>query len=152
MCWRTACRGRASGPWPRPRGSATGCKDKAHIVTATLDLVSSRFVALLEGRAAEAPLPLDQLRSRLLAVVLADRVWPYMRLWLEIASLSARGDPFYRQVGEAIARGFLAWGAAQLDSATPGARRADAAKLLIMVEGMVLLKSVGLDDVCRQAL
>ena len=82
--------------------------------------------------------------------MLADAMWPYMRLWLEIASLAARGDAFYRSVGEQIARGFLAWGASQLDSANETERAADAATLLIMTEGMVLLKSVGLDDVCRQ--
>ncbi|MBA3811456.1 MAG: TetR/AcrR family transcriptional regulator [Caulobacteraceae bacterium] len=127
-------------------------KDKAEVIAATLEVVSRRLVAVLDEQAAKAPLPLDELRAELIAILLADGLWPYMRLWLEIASLAARGDSFYRGVGEAIARGFLAWGEAQLDSATPQAREAEAAKLLIMVEGMVLLKSVGLDDVCQKAL
>ena len=122
--------------------------DKAEIIAATLDRISLRLVGVMNEQTAQTPLPLDQLRPKLLAIVLADAMWPYMRLWLEIASLAARGDVFYRSVGEQIARGFLAWGAAQLDSAS----ETDAANLLIMIEGTVLLKSVGLDDVCRQAL
>ena len=127
-------------------------KDKAEIIAGVLERVSARLVVVLDDAAAKTPLPLDQLRARLLTVLLDDALWPYMRLWLEIASLAARGDPFYRKVGEQIARGFLAWGAAQLDSPTPAQRSIDAARLLVMTEGMVLLKSVGLDDVCRQAL
>ena len=126
--------------------------DKAEIIAATLNRISLRLVGVMDEQAAKTPLPLDQLQPKLLAIVLADAMWPYMRLWLEIASLAARGDAFYRSVGEQIARGFLAWGASQLDSASDDVREADAANLLIMIEGTVLLKSVGLDDVCRRAL
>ena len=77
----------------------------------------------------------------------ADDLWPYMRVWLEIAALSARGDAMYRTIGEAMARGFLAWGEAQVASPTPQQRRSDAAQLLVLVEGMVVLKSVGLGDI-----
>jgi hypothetical protein len=83
-----------------------------------------------------------------LDVILADDLWPYLRVWLEIASLSAKGDPFYRATGNQIARGFLAWGAAQLESETP---ETDAARLLVALEGAVLLKSVGLDDILALA-
>ena len=44
-------------------------------------------------------------------------MWPFMRVWLEIASLSAQGDVFYRVAGEQIGREFLAWGTAQIDAA-----------------------------------
>jgi AcrR family transcriptional regulator len=125
-------------------------KDKAAIITAVIERVSTRLALLLAARRAARPLALDDLRRELLAILFADDLWPYMRLWLEIASMAAR-DPFYRQVGESIARGFLAWGAAQLDAATPAERAADAAKLLVMTEGAVLLRSVGLEDVVRAA-
>ena len=127
-------------------------KDKAEVIGATLERIGERLVPLLIAQTGGAPLPLATLRAELIARVLSDELWPYMRLWLEIAALAARGDPFYRVVGARMARGFLAWGAAQLLSPTPEAREADAAKLLMAIEGLVLLKSVGLDDVCRQAL
>ncbi len=127
-------------------------KDKAAVIAAVLERISARLVALLGDRTGKRRLPIAALRREITAIVLADDLWPYMRVWLEVASRAGHGDPFYRATGEQIARGFLAWGAAQLDSPTPEQRDADAATLLVTIEGMVLLKSVGLDDVCRAAL
>jgi AcrR family transcriptional regulator len=126
--------------------------DKTEMITATLGHISLRLAGVLGEQGAVAPLPIDRLIPKLFDLLCAESLWPYMRLWLEIASLAAKGDPVCRAVGEAIARGFLDWGAAQLNSPTPEAREADAAKLLVTIEGMILLKSVGLDDVCQRAM
>jgi AcrR family transcriptional regulator len=123
-------------------------KDKADLTTAALTLIMTDLVAILDARTAKTKRPLKKLRPALLRIILAEDLWPYLRVWLEIASLAAKGDPYYRAVGHEIASGFLAWGAAQLDSDTPDI---DAAKLLVMMEGAVLLKSVGLDDVIARA-
>lgn len=125
-------------------------KDKAEVMAATLEVIAGRLVIVLNG-AARAPQPLARVLADLPATLLADAVWPYMCLWLDVASLSARGDPFYRAVGERLGRGFLDWGAAQLDSASPEARVTEAATLLVAMEGMVLLKSIGMEDVARRA-
>jgi AcrR family transcriptional regulator len=124
-------------------------KDKADIIAAVLARVFDRLVVLMNAQTANSRLPLAQLRRQLTNIMLTETLWPYMRLWLEIASLAAYGDPVCRAVGEQIARGFLAWGVLQLDSATP---EADSAALLVTIEGIVLLKSVGLDDVSALAL
>jgi AcrR family transcriptional regulator len=126
-------------------------KDKADVIAATLALVGARLVMAMAARTAATPQPVDVLRGQLADVILADDLWPYMCVWLDIAARSARGEPIYRQVGEAMARGFLAWGEAQLDSPTPQQRTRDAAQLLVAVEGMVVLKSVGLADVGARA-
>ncbi len=122
-------------------------KDKAEVMTAVLETVAARMTVALGTTTAPHPLPFAALRTQLAAAVLADTLWPYMQLWLEVAALSARGDSFYRAVGERIGRGFLAWGAAQLDSASEAERAAEAAALLVTTEGLVLLKSLGLADV-----
>lgn len=127
-------------------------KDKSDVITAALGQIVLRLTALLEARTARVALPLDQLRAQLVRVLHDDMMWPYMRIWLEIASLAAHGDPFFRTVGEQIGRSFLAWGTAQLDGPTPQQRDADAAKLLVTFEGMILLKSIGLDDVSARAI
>jgi AcrR family transcriptional regulator len=124
-------------------------KDKSELITAALTLIMTDLVAILDARTVKNPRPLNELSPALLKIILADDLWPYLRVWLEIASLAAKGDPFYRAAGHQIAHGFLAWGAAQLDSQTPDA---DAAKLLVTMEGAVLLKSVGLDDVIARAI
>ena len=127
-------------------------KDKAEVMSATIERVASRLAAILAAQAAPEPLPLSSLRLQIWKIVSADELWPFMCLWLEIATLAARKDPFYGPVGEKIARGFLDWGKAQLKSATPAAREVEAAQLLVAIEGMAMLRSLGLADVCDTAL
>jgi AcrR family transcriptional regulator len=126
--------------------------DKAEMMTAALSVIALRMTALMEARKAPAPLPVAELQPILLAAMLDDAMWPYMRVWLEIASLSAKGDPLYRAVGEQLGRGFLAWGAMQIDAATDAQRQKEAGRLLVMAEGLVVLKSIGLGDVAKAAL
>ena len=126
--------------------------DKAEVIGAVLELLGTRMQGLLAGQIALQPLPIDVLRARIVGLLFDDALWPYMRLWLEIAALAAGGDMLFRDVGERIGRGFLAWGAAQLDSSSPEQREIDAARLLVTVEGMVLIKSIGMADICRKAL
>jgi AcrR family transcriptional regulator len=125
--------------------------DKAEIIAATLDVVAARMVVNMDAIAASKPLPLDQLTRHLTGALITENFWPYMRVWLEIASRAAGGDLFYRRVGAQIGRGFLNWGAAQIKADTEQARSADAARLLVMIEGAVLLHAIGLEDVSRLA-
>lgn len=127
-------------------------KDKAEIIGATLACVAARMRPLLDAAARPEPQGFTQLRDALVPLLFDPAAWPYLRVWLELASRSAAGDPIYRAVGEAIGRGFLAWGTTQLAGPTPAARAATAAKLLVTIEGMVVLKSLGLDDAIAMAL
>ncbi len=125
--------------------------DKAEIIGGAVTVIAERLTAILGARVSPVPKPLAVLRPELFSVVRADDLWPFMRLWLEIAGLAARGDRFCRTAGERIGREFLAWGTGQLDSATPMDRARDAAQLLVAIEGALLLKSIGLDDVVASA-
>jgi hypothetical protein len=62
------------------------------------------------------------------------------------------GDAYYRGVGEQIGRGFLDWGKMQLQADSAAQLDIDAARLLVSMEGMLFLKSIGLDDVNAKAL
>jgi AcrR family transcriptional regulator len=126
-------------------------KDKAELIGAVMETIAARQMAVM-GTAAGPPLPLAELRARLATSLLGADSWPYMRLWLEAAALAAQGDAMFAAIGENIGRAFLAWGAAQLQAETPEARAQDAARLLTMFEGMVLLKSIGMEDVARLAI
>lgn len=127
-------------------------KDKSEIVGAILEVIAQRQMGLLAAEMTPDPLPLDALRQRLWDSLSGEAMWPFMCVWLEVASLSARGDVFYRTVGEVIGRGFLDWGKSQLDSPNDAARDRDAARLLTSIEGMLVLKSFGLADISQQAL
>jgi AcrR family transcriptional regulator len=125
--------------------------DKAAIIAAVLERVCERLTTLLVVHTGSKPLPVDALLIVLHGVLFSPEVWPYLQLFLEVAALAGRGDPVARDVGERLGRGFLAWGTAQLDSPAE-TRDQDAARLLVMVEGMMVLKSLGLGDVNLAAL
>jgi len=127
-------------------------KDKADIIGAVLGVIAQRQMGLLAAEMAPQPLPIDALRKRLWSSLSGEAMWPFMCVWLEVASLSARGDTFYRSVGELIGRGFLDWGQSQLDSPDDESRARDAARLLTSIEGMLVLKSFGLADVSELTL
>jgi AcrR family transcriptional regulator len=126
--------------------------DKAEIITAILEEISARLVTKLGDRVAAEPLPYEELRAKFAELLFVDDLWPYLRIWLEVAARAAMGDPFYRATGEQIGRGFLEWGKAQLKSETDAQREIEAARLLVTTEGMLFLKSIGLDDVNAKAL
>lgn len=139
----------------RPLAAAAGTSDrmllyyfpdKASLVTAILEEIAGRMTALLSAHGAPQPLALAQLQAQLMPLLFDAAVWPFMQVWLEIASLSARGDATCQRVGGGIARGFVAWLANQIEGPDDAMRIADATRLLITIEGAVLLKSLGLDD------
>lgn len=124
--------------------------DKDAVMAATLERVAARMVGLLAAAAPAQPVAYAALHAQMVPQLRDPAVWPYMRLWLEMAARAAQGDALYARVGEAIGRGFLAWIGSQL-ACTDGERARLAACLLIKMEGMVLLLSLGLDDAVDQA-
>ena len=145
----------------RPMAQAAGTSDrmliyhfgdKDSLIAAVIDHVATRLTGLLQARTAPAPLPADRLQPLLLDMSLEDDIWPYLRLWLQIAARAGQGDPFFRAVGGQIGLGFIGWIAAQIDAETDAARQAQAARLFVLVEGLILVRSLGLDGLCRPAL
>jgi AcrR family transcriptional regulator len=126
-------------------------EDKAEIIAATLQHIAARMTAMLAEHAAPEPLPLDALVQRLSAMLFDDRFWPFMCVWLELASRAARGDPLYVPISAAIGQGFLAWGEAQLAAPDSEARARDAAKLLVTIEGMVLVRAIGMGETVQRS-
>ncbi len=147
----------------RPLARATGTsdrmllyyfKDKAELIEAALAVVAARLQALLPAPDAAPPAHVEAVAQRLGTALLGEAHWPYMRLWLEIASRAAAGDAACRAAGAAIGRHFHGWGAAQLTPAAPGepASAHDSARLLLLIEGAVLLKALGLADLAKAGL
>jgi AcrR family transcriptional regulator len=126
-------------------------KDKAEIVAAAMARVAERMTVALTDFAGPARLPLAEATVRVVAFASSAEMRPGMQLWLEAASAAARGDALCRTVGEAVARGFVAWGQTLLDS-PPEHLAADAARLMLAAEGAVFLSAVGLDDIVALAI
>jgi AcrR family transcriptional regulator len=126
--------------------------DKTEIISATLQCIAERMTTLLSARTASEPLPLGELITHLSSVVLDDQFWPYMCVWLELASRAGRGDPLYAPIAVQIGSGFLAWGEVQLANADPATRARDAARLLVTIEGMVLVKAIGMGETVERSL
>lgn len=126
--------------------------DKDEIIVATLGVIGERLEAILRERVSGEPLPVEELRPLLVEAVMDKALWPYMRMWLEISALAAHGNTFYQAVGQQLAQRFLDWGAEQLKSTSPEARATEAAGLLLTIEGVLLLNSVGMDSAIKAAL
>ncbi len=122
--------------------------DKDAVIAATLEEIAARMTATLAKATAREQLSAVALKMRLSALVFGDALWPYMRLWLDIASRAGHGDAFYRDVGGKLARGFVVW----IESQLLATSRARAPGLLAGLEGLVLLKALGVDDLARDAL
>jgi AcrR family transcriptional regulator len=118
-------------------------RDKDEALAATLGAIAGRMQAMMDTQAPGERLPVAELRALLLDSLFTPAAWPFMCVWLEIAALSARGDRPMREVGNAIGRGFLAWGEARIEGADPAG---DAHRLLVEIEGLVLLTSLGLGE------
>jgi AcrR family transcriptional regulator len=119
-------------------------KDKDELIAAILARIVARLTDHLNAQDLGAPMPVEELADRLLPILLAPAMWPFMCVWLEIAALAGRGDSCYRQIGGQIGAGFLAWGSMHLDSAMPAQKVVDARHLLVLIEGQIVLKSLGM--------
>lgn len=122
--------------------------DKDALMAAVLERLAGRLTVLLDAHRADTPLRRADLERRLADVLLTDALWPYMCLWLELAASAARAEGFARETGSAIGRAFLEWGRGQL----AGGNMTDAARVLVTIEGLALLKAVGLEAVGAVAL
>ncbi|MEQ1551295.1 TetR/AcrR family transcriptional regulator [Sphingorhabdus sp.] len=126
--------------------------DKSELLAATLQRIAERMTGAMVEQVSPEPLPIEALQKRLAAMLFDDRFWPYMCVWIELASRAARRDPLYTPIAAAIGQGFLAWGEAQLAAENEEVRTRDAAKLLIAIEGMVLVRAIGLGETVERSL
>lgn len=123
--------------------------DKASAVAAGLETVAVRMTALLASRVAAGPMSLGMAERVMRRMVLDDDVWPYMQLWLELAQQASRGNIAVAAVAQRIGEGFLAWGELLLEGEGAGRAR-DAARLLMLTEGAMVLRAIGLDAALRR--
>lgn len=130
----------------RPLARAAGTSDrmliyrhssKEALIAAILDHLAERLTGMLDA----APLPPadnpDALMAGLLAMMRSPAAQPYVAVWLEVVAGAARGDATCRATGARIIAHFHRWLA---DRLPPGA---DAAALLVRIEGTLMIDAVG---------
>ena len=117
--------------------------DKDDIVVAALGIICRRLGETLEAAMPACRHPPDQALGLLAAIARGPDLRPHMRIWLELATLAATGRQPFLGVAGTIADTFVDWVATRLNVADPQARQAEAAHIVALLDGIILLDCVG---------
>ena len=146
----------------RPLAKAAGTSDrmliyhfgtKEQLLTDLLAHVAGVYAAVLDAAiaGAEPPATRGELLARLLAQSDDPAMQPFLMLWWEIVGGAARGLPGFRPAAQAMVGKLLGWLEAQMPPGDPDP--AGGARLLLtVVEGTLMLSSLGLADTAREGL
>ena len=134
----------------RELASAAGISDrmllyyfdnKVDVISSALTNVAADLAQVLGQAVPEGtkltPMALVDRMSRLIS---SKQVKPFMSLWLEVVAAAARGGKPYAHVAGQIATGFLDWAESRLVETTES-RRATAAMILAMIDGLALIEA-----------
>ena len=144
----------------RPLAAAAGISDrmllhyfenKEEIMMAALNVIAGRMIHLLES-ARSAPMPFHILMPHLAGMLKDSHVQPYLRLWLELAALSASGEEIYRKVAQLLGDHFYNWLAGELLVEKESDRESLAALAFVTIEGFVFLDAIDQDVIISKAL
>ncbi len=144
----------------RPLAAAAGISDrmllhyfgnKEEVMTAALHLIAARMTTLLKS-ARSAPMPFHLLMPHLARMRTDPYIQLYLRLWLELAALSASGEEAYRQVARQLGDHFYTWLADELLVEKEEERASIAALAFVTIEGFVFLDAIGENSLIDSAL
>lgn len=126
--------------------------DKDALLAATLERVALRLAGLLDAALpAGTRLAPDRLLDAIWSGMTSPAMAPFLRVWLELAAGSARGDEPHRTVSGGIADLFHGWIAERLD-VPPDTRAATASFLFVALEGAMLIDALGRRDLAEAGL
>lgn len=113
--------------------------DKDELLGLALERIALRLANLLDAAIpAGTRLPEPALRAAVWAGMRAPAMAPYMRIWLDLAAASGRGEEPHRAIAGRIADLFHAWLADRLDGPADAA-----ARLFGRLEGALLIDLLG---------
>lgn len=120
-------------------------EDKAEVLATVLEYLAQKMtvemnVAIPDGQAFDA----GALFARAATVVSSDVFRPYMRLGVEISAAAIRGEERFSNLSKGIAAGFILWLDERLETKNNVERKAQAAMILGMLDGLAIL------DVCTE--
>jgi AcrR family transcriptional regulator len=144
----------------RPLAAAVGTSDrmllhyfidKEALITATLELVTRRLIAILENTRAN-PIPFQNLLPHLAQLMKTPQIQPYLRLWLELVTYAAGEKEPFRSIARNIGDTFLSWIASTISVEREEEREPLAALALAIVEGFLIFDALGDDSKVTGAL
>lgn len=115
--------------------------DKADALSAAMGKIAGDLGARLDSAIPpDAALGPAAFIARATALTTGREVKPYMSLWIEVVAAAARREPPFVEIAQAIAAGFLEWIETRLEDGPKRTRRATAAMILAMIDGLALLE------------
>lgn len=143
----------------RPLAAALGTSDRMllyyfhsrdALLRAVLAAVGERLQAGLAAALPDEPLGVAALLGRIWAVAREPDVEPYLRVYVEISGLAARGTEPFRSTAAEVAEQWRSWAATRI--AVPVDERASAAAgLLSVLDGLLLVRFVASEDAAADA-
>ncbi len=126
--------------------------DKTDLLAAALE----RIAVDLSGHLAKALPENDKLApgdfaEKATALIRTKPVRRFLRLWIDIAAASGRGEEPYAAVAKQIALGFHLWIETRLDIKDAARRRSTAAMILVLIDGMALLEACSGEEIPHMA-
>ena len=143
----------------RPLARAAGTSDrmliyhfgsKDALIAALLTHLGCQFRALLDTGLPQGRFADDRAAAlAILDLMQSDKATGFQVVWFDILAASARGSGAHRQTGGAILASLQDWLAARLPQGRP---RAQAADLLLRIEGILIAAALGRDDLVQASL
>lgn len=144
----------------RPLARAAGTSDrmllyhfgtKDALVTALLSYLAETYAGALDDAFPDVRASSRRdLAETVLAVTGRPDFAPFIRLWWQIVSGAARGNSAYRDSAGAMVDILLDWLTAHVPATDPDPAAA-ARKILTVVEGAIMLESIGRGDIAGDA-
>jgi AcrR family transcriptional regulator len=127
--------------------------DKADVMAAALSKVAAEMSVLLAAAIPEsANLEPLVFVAKAAVVTQAAPMRPYMRLWVEVVAAASRGEHPYSDISSMITLGFIDWIESRLAGKNGQTKRANAAMILAMIDGIALLEVCGGEERARLAI
>lgn len=126
--------------------------DKSDALNSALQLIADDLTQMLDVAVPPGTRQsFSALISTVSTLIFSPETKPYFRLWTEVIAGVIREPEQFEPTAKAVSSGFLIWIEERLDGGTPKSRKADAATVLAMIDGLVLLEICTDERTAKQA-
>ncbi|MBL8967214.1 MAG: TetR/AcrR family transcriptional regulator, partial [Spirochaetaceae bacterium] len=126
-------------------------RDKEELLGAALERVSTRLLEAM-GTSPPKARPFGEVVAGLVGVLRGPGMRPYLRIWLDLAAMSAAGDSSFDGHASKIAGTFREWLLRSIDEPAPRRRELLAAVAMATLDGCALFDSLGLAETAEAAI